>query len=114
MYSMSGSFSDSFLCYKLAHLFCGGCFSEISVKSLTALLICCFTYRYIYVPMGGSQSSLLGTLLSTALTFAFVSYWHGGESYLWYWGALNWLGVVVENGTKRILSISLIQDLIVS
>ncbi|NXM62068.1 HHAT palmitoyltransferase, partial [Illadopsis cleaveri] len=71
-----------------------------------------FLVRYIYVPMGGSQSSLLGTLLSTALTFAFVSYWHGGQSYLWYWGALNWLGVIVENGTKRILSISLIQDLI--
>lgn len=112
---MSGRFfSHSFLCYKLTHFFCGGCFSEISVKSLTALLICHFTYRYIYVPMGGSQSSLLGTLLSTALTFAFVSYWHGGQSYLWYWGALNWLGVIVENGTKRILSISLIQDFIVS
>ncbi|XP_054485494.2 protein-cysteine N-palmitoyltransferase HHAT isoform X1 [Agelaius phoeniceus] len=71
-----------------------------------------FLVRYIYVPMGGSQSSLLGTLLSTALTFAFVSYWHGGQSYLWYWGALNWLGVIVEYGTKRILSISVIQDLI--
>lgn len=78
------------------------------------LLNCCFTYRYIYAPMGGSQSSLLGTLFSTALTFAFVSYWHGGQSYLWYWGALNWLGVIVENGVRRILSISLIQDLIVS
>ncbi|XP_051469486.1 protein-cysteine N-palmitoyltransferase HHAT isoform X3 [Apus apus] len=71
-----------------------------------------FLVRYIYVPMGGSQSSLLGMLFSTALTFAFVSYWHGGQSYLWYWGALNWLGVIVENGVKRILSISLIQDLI--
>lgn len=107
-------FSHSFLCYKLAHLFCGGCFFEISMESLTALHICHFTCRYIYVPVGGSQSSLLGTLFSTALTFAFVSYWHGGQSYLWYWGALNWLGVIVENGTKRMLSISLIQDLIVS
>ncbi|XP_071404147.1 protein-cysteine N-palmitoyltransferase HHAT isoform X3 [Pithys albifrons albifrons] len=71
-----------------------------------------FLVRYIYVPMGGSQSSLLGMLFSTALTFAFISYWHGGQSYLWYWGALNWFGVVVENGVKRILSISLIQDLI--
>uniref|UniRef100_A0A8C9FDV6 Hedgehog acyltransferase n=1 Tax=Pavo cristatus TaxID=9049 RepID=A0A8C9FDV6_PAVCR len=69
---------------------------------------------YIYVPMGGSQSSLPGMLFSTALTFAFVSYWHGGQSYLWYWGVLNWLGVIVENGVKRILSASLIQDLIVS
>lgn len=89
-------------------------FSEISVKSLITLFICHFTYRYIYVPMGGSQSSLLGTLFSTALTFAFVSYWHGGQSYLWYWGALNWLGVITENGIKRILSVSLIQELIVS
>ncbi|XP_071662118.1 protein-cysteine N-palmitoyltransferase HHAT isoform X4 [Patagioenas fasciata] len=71
-----------------------------------------FLVRYIYVPMGGSQSSLLGMLFSTALTFAFVSYWHGGQSYLWYWGVLNWLGVIVENGIKRILSIPLIQDLL--
>uniref|UniRef100_A0A8V0Z1W9 Hedgehog acyltransferase n=1 Tax=Gallus gallus TaxID=9031 RepID=A0A8V0Z1W9_CHICK len=71
-----------------------------------------FLVRYIYVPMGGSQSSLPGMLFSTALTFAFVSYWHGGQSYLWYWGVLNWLGVIVENGVKRILSVSPIQDLI--
>lgn len=103
-----------FLCHKIKNLFCSGCFSEISVKSLMTLFICHFTYRYIYVPMGGSQSSLLGTLFSTALTFAFVSYWHGGQSYLWYWGALNWLGVITENGIKRILSVSLIQELIVS
>ncbi|XP_061847360.1 protein-cysteine N-palmitoyltransferase HHAT isoform X4 [Colius striatus] len=71
-----------------------------------------FLVRYIYVPMGGSQSSLRGMLFSTALTFAFVSYWHGGQSYLWYWGMLNWLGVIVENSVKRILSMSLIQGLL--
>lgn len=89
-------------------------FSESSMKAIITLLICLFTYRYIYVPMGGSQSSLPGMLFSTALTFAFVSYWHGGQSYLWYWGVLNWLGVIVENGVKRILSVPVIQDLIVS
>lgn len=98
----------------MTNFFCSAYLSEISVKSLIPLLTSCFTYRYIYVPMGGSQSSLLGMLFSTALTFAFVSYWHGGQSYLWYWGTLNWLGVIVENGVKRILSISVIQDLIVS
>lgn len=96
------------------NLFGSGCFSEISMKAIITLLICHFTYRYIYVPMGGSQSSLPGMIFSTVLTFAFVSYWHGGQSYLWYWGALNCLGVIVENGIKRILSVSLIRDLIVS
>ncbi|XP_064365705.1 protein-cysteine N-palmitoyltransferase HHAT isoform X4 [Dromaius novaehollandiae] len=70
-----------------------------------------FLVRYIYIPMGGSQASMLGMLFSTALTFAFVSYWHGGQSYLWYWGTLNWLGVIVENGVKRLLSVPLIQHL---
>lgn len=102
-----------FLCCEM-NLFCSGCFSEISMKAILTLLICHFTYRYIYVPMGGSQSSLPGMIFSTALTFAFVSYWHGGQSYLWYWGALNCFGVIVENGIKRILSVSLIRDLIVS
>ncbi|XP_009667247.1 protein-cysteine N-palmitoyltransferase HHAT isoform X1 [Struthio camelus] len=70
-----------------------------------------FLVRYIYVPMGGSQASMLGRLFSTALTFAFVSYWHGGQSYLWYWGTFNWLGVIVENGVMGLLSVPLIQRL---
>lgn len=88
--------------------------TEALIKPLITLLICHFTYRYIYIPMGGSQCSVVGMLFSTAITFAFVSYWHGGHNYLWYWAALNWLGVTAENGVKRLLSVSLVRDLIVS
>uniref|UniRef100_A0A8C8SDI1 Hedgehog acyltransferase n=1 Tax=Pelusios castaneus TaxID=367368 RepID=A0A8C8SDI1_9SAUR len=66
-----------------------------------------FLIRYIYIPMGGSRCSMFGMLSSTAITFAFVSYWHGGHNYLWFWAALNWLGVIAENGVKRLLSVSL-------
>nr|XP_033795727.1 protein-cysteine N-palmitoyltransferase HHAT isoform X1 [Geotrypetes seraphini] len=69
-----------------------------------------FLIRYIYVPIGGSQCGWHGMLFSTAVTFAFVSYWHGGHGYLWYWAALNWIGIIVEYGMKRLLSISVIQD----
>ncbi|XP_060220931.1 protein-cysteine N-palmitoyltransferase HHAT isoform X2 [Meriones unguiculatus] len=60
-------------------------------------------WRYVYIPLGGSQRGLLGTLLSTAMTFAFVSYWHGSHEDLWSWAALNWLGVTVESGARRLL-----------
>lgn len=70
--------------------------------------------RYVYIPVGGSQHGLLGTLFSTAVTFAFVSYWHGGYDYLWSWAALNWLGVTVENGVRRLVEIPWVQDILVS
>nr|XP_028580566.1 protein-cysteine N-palmitoyltransferase HHAT isoform X4 [Podarcis muralis] len=71
-----------------------------------------FLVRYIYIPMGGSRSSILKMLFSTAITFAFVSYWHGGYSYLWSWAILNWLGVAAENGVKRLVSLPAVRDLI--
>ncbi|XP_023586046.1 protein-cysteine N-palmitoyltransferase HHAT isoform X2 [Trichechus manatus latirostris] len=69
-----------------------------------------FLIRYVYIPVGGSQHGLLGTLFSTAMTFAFVSYWHGGYDYLWCWAALNWLGVIVENGVQRLVETPCVQD----
>ncbi|XP_070329994.1 protein-cysteine N-palmitoyltransferase HHAT isoform X4 [Odocoileus virginianus] len=62
-----------------------------------------FLVRYVYIPAGGSQHGLLGALFSTAMTFAFVSFWHGGNDYLWCWATLNWLGVTVENGVRKLV-----------
>lgn len=70
--------------------------------------------RYVYIPLGGSQRGLLGTLLSTAMTFAFVSYWHGSYEDLWCWAALNWLGVTVESGAQRLLERRCIRETLVS
>ncbi|XP_053166480.1 protein-cysteine N-palmitoyltransferase HHAT isoform X3 [Hemicordylus capensis] len=64
-----------------------------------------FLIRYIYIPMGGSRCSMFKMMFSTAITFAFVSYWHGGHNYLWSWAVLNWLGVTAENGVKRLVSL---------
>ncbi|KAB0342110.1 hypothetical protein FD754_019036, partial [Muntiacus muntjak] len=58
---------------------------------------------YVYIPAGGSQHGPLGALFSTAMTFAFVSFWHGGNDYLWCWATLNWLGVTVENGVRKLV-----------
>ncbi|XP_004578733.2 protein-cysteine N-palmitoyltransferase HHAT [Ochotona princeps] len=69
-----------------------------------------FLIRYVYVPLGGSQRGVLGTLFSTALTFALVSYWHGGYDYLWCWAALNWLGITVENGIRKLVEMPCVQD----
>lgn len=70
--------------------------------------------RYIYIPMGGSRCSMLKMLFSTAITFTFVSYWHGSHSYLWSWAALNWLGITAENGVKRLVCLPVVHEFIVS
>lgn len=70
--------------------------------------------RYVYIPLGGSQHGLLGTLLSTAMTFVFVSYWHGSYEDLWCWAALNWLGVTVESGVRRLLQTPCVRETLVS
>uniref|UniRef100_I3MIB1 Hedgehog acyltransferase n=1 Tax=Ictidomys tridecemlineatus TaxID=43179 RepID=I3MIB1_ICTTR len=69
-----------------------------------------FLIRYVYIPLGGSQHGLLWMLFSTAITFAFVSFWHGGHDYLWCWAALNWLGITVENGVRRLVEKPCIRD----
>ncbi|XP_039770780.1 protein-cysteine N-palmitoyltransferase HHAT isoform X3 [Ornithorhynchus anatinus] len=69
-----------------------------------------FLIRYIYVPVGGSRHGPFGMLFSAAVAFAFVSYWHGGHNYLWCWAALNWLGVIAENGVRKLFSVSVFQD----
>ncbi|XP_004613089.2 protein-cysteine N-palmitoyltransferase HHAT [Sorex araneus] len=69
-----------------------------------------FLIRYVYIPAGGSRHGLLGTLLSTALTFAFVSFWHGGHEDLWCWAALNWLGVTVEGAVRRLAETPRVRD----
>ncbi|XP_072493971.1 protein-cysteine N-palmitoyltransferase HHAT isoform X6 [Notamacropus eugenii] len=72
-----------------------------------------FLIRYIYIPTGGSRRGVLRMLFSTAMTFAFVSYWHGGHDYLWYWAVLNWVGVTIENRVRRLLSIPFIHESLV-
>ncbi|XP_066552552.1 protein-cysteine N-palmitoyltransferase HHAT isoform X2 [Amia ocellicauda] len=64
--------------------------------------------RYIYLPLGGSHHGLLRKVVSTALAFGFVSFWHGGHDYLMGWAVLNWMGIMAENGVKTILSIPLV------
>ncbi|XP_035388584.1 protein-cysteine N-palmitoyltransferase HHAT isoform X5 [Electrophorus electricus] len=53
--------------------------------------------RYLYVPLGGSHHGPFQKVISTALAFGFVCFWHGFHDYLQYWALLNWLGVLVEN-----------------
>ncbi|XP_048341329.1 protein-cysteine N-palmitoyltransferase HHAT isoform X2 [Sphaerodactylus townsendi] len=71
-----------------------------------------FLIRYIYIPMGGSHCSMLKMLLSSAITFAFVSFWHGSHSYLWSWAVLNWLGIIAENGVKKLISLPVVHNFI--
>lgn len=72
------------------------------------------SFRYIYVPLGGSWHGPLHKLLSTGVAFAFVCFWHGGHDYLQYWALMNWAGVLVENGVASLLSLPRVRVTIVS
>ncbi|XP_044070513.1 protein-cysteine N-palmitoyltransferase HHAT isoform X2 [Siniperca chuatsi] len=69
-------------------------------------------WRYIYVPLGGSQHGHLYKMLSTGLAFGFVCLWHGGHDYLQYWALMNWVGVLVENGLKSLFASSFIHSIV--
>uniref|UniRef100_A0A8C4R3B1 Hedgehog acyltransferase n=1 Tax=Eptatretus burgeri TaxID=7764 RepID=A0A8C4R3B1_EPTBU len=60
--------------------------------------------RYIYLPLGGSQTGTLRLLLASAATFAFVAAWHGGQKDLLLWAGVNWLGVLMEYGVRSLCS----------
>ncbi|KAG9268277.1 protein-cysteine N-palmitoyltransferase HHAT [Astyanax mexicanus] len=60
--------------------------------------------RYLYIPLGGSHRGPFQKLVSMALAFSFVCFWHGCHDYLQWWALLNWAGVVVENAVALFLS----------
>ncbi|XP_062375701.1 protein-cysteine N-palmitoyltransferase HHAT isoform X2 [Sardina pilchardus] len=68
--------------------------------------------RYIYVPLGGSRHGVLRKVLSTALAFVFVCFWHGGHDYLQQWALLNWAGILVENALGMLLTAPPLRHLI--
>uniref|UniRef100_A0A671LDP2 Protein-cysteine N-palmitoyltransferase HHAT-like n=1 Tax=Sinocyclocheilus anshuiensis TaxID=1608454 RepID=A0A671LDP2_9TELE len=70
--------------------------------------------RYIYVPLGGSRHGVFRKLISTALAFGFVCFWHGCHDYLQYWALLNWIGVLVENVLALLFSSRPLHHVIVS
>ena len=61
-----------------------------------------FLYRYIYVPLGGSKS----VILNTVLVFSFVALWHDLTFRLLAWGWLVSLFVIPELAASYLLSAS--------
>ncbi|XP_041921446.1 protein-cysteine N-palmitoyltransferase HHAT [Alosa sapidissima] len=68
--------------------------------------------RYIYVPLGGSRHGVLRKVVSTALAFGFVCFWHGGHDYLQQWALLNWAGILLETTLGTLLTAPPLRDLI--
>ncbi|XP_055027374.2 protein-cysteine N-palmitoyltransferase HHAT [Misgurnus anguillicaudatus] len=60
--------------------------------------------RYIYLPLGGSRHGAVRKLVSAALAFGFVCFWHGCHDYLQCWALLNWVGVSVESALTLLFS----------
>ncbi|XP_056624385.1 protein-cysteine N-palmitoyltransferase HHAT isoform X2 [Triplophysa dalaica] len=60
--------------------------------------------RYIYVPLGGVRHGVFRKLMSAALPFGFVCFWHGCHDYLQCWALLNWVGVSVEKALGLLFS----------
>ncbi|XP_076463809.1 uncharacterized protein LOC143295979 isoform X2 [Babylonia areolata] len=53
--------------------------------------------RYIYIPLGGSQSGVLRSEVALLGTFWFMGYWHGGQYRYMMWALLNYVEVGLEN-----------------
>ncbi|XP_071833508.1 protein-cysteine N-palmitoyltransferase HHAT-like [Apostichopus japonicus] len=55
-----------------------------------------FLVRYIFIPLGGSRQGVLMNIMSAAVTFLFVFFWHGPQSFVFVWAILNWFGIMLE------------------
>ncbi|XP_006814763.1 protein-cysteine N-palmitoyltransferase HHAT-like [Saccoglossus kowalevskii] len=66
--------------------------------------------KYIYCPLGGSRHGLFYQLISSLSCFMYVAYWHGGESHLYIWCLLNWLGVSMETLGNMFLDLKLVEN----
>jgi D-alanyl-lipoteichoic acid acyltransferase DltB (MBOAT superfamily) len=69
-----------------------------------------FLKRYIFIPFGGSKSGLLRQLLGSALCFAHIFHWHGGEWYLFLWCVINFLETSLEQLGMYVESTTLVQQ----
>lgn len=56
-----------------------------------------FLKRYIFIPAGGSRAGLLRQLSGSALCFAYIFHWHGGDFYLLLWCIVNYIETSLEH-----------------
>lgn len=61
-----------------------------------------FLRDYLYIPMGGNQSSHLRTAQNVVVTFVLGGLWHGADWLFVLWGALHGVALVVYRVWKRV------------
>ncbi|XP_061167009.1 protein-cysteine N-palmitoyltransferase HHAT-like [Saccostrea echinata] len=64
-----------------------------------------FIKRYIFFPLGGSESGVVRKTLASVACFVFVYVWHGSEYYVFLWTLFNFVGVIVERIAQGILEV---------
>ncbi|HEX7413142.1 MAG TPA: MBOAT family O-acyltransferase [Bacteroidia bacterium] len=60
---------------------------------------------YVYIPLGGSRSTLQRTILNTLIVFALSGFWHGANWTFIIWGVLNGVYVIpslLSSGKNKI------------
>ena len=55
-----------------------------------------FVKRYVYFPLGGSRRGVVTQFFAIFCCFAYIFVWHGCQWYVFYWSALNFVGIVAE------------------
>jgi len=62
-----------------------------------------FIKRHLYIPLGGSHHGFGRQLLTSAIVYAFIYFWHGAELYIVLWTVVNFTTINLETA-GRLLS----------
>lgn len=62
-----------------------------------------FVKQYMYIPLGGSAHGLSWQMITSFVCFAFISFWHGMDTHIYVWAAVNYVTVVMEKMHSLVL-----------
>jgi len=56
-----------------------------------------FIKRHLYIPLGGSRHGFARQLLTSAIVYSFIYFWHGAEYYIILWTFVNFTTINLES-----------------
>jgi len=62
-----------------------------------------FIKRHLYIPLGGSHHGFSRQLLTSAIVYSFIYFWHGSEYYIVLWTAFNFTTINLETVGRLLL-----------
>jgi len=70
-----------------------------------------FIKRHLYIPLGGSHHGFTHQLLTSAIVYSFIYFWHGSEYYIVLWTLFNFTTINMETVGRYMLRKPWVQEI---